>query len=257
LGYFHSEYNRRLEIVMEKGVSPILDVLLRPNYLFALEFAEGWLFGRVARRRICQYKPWPLIDSAGNPIDIAPNSHQSELRLRDPRNTANEILYLDATTNSGYAWFFHGSIGIKPEQVLMYLRFPEGKEIPGKFPNIDPIRPSAGDDVGYINEEKSPYDNPTDYVEIVIPPLTHMGAEFYNKDSARAHRPVLNLLFALYWVKFFDPEKEKNIVRRIASRDVPAHFMTVGFGDIPVELGDRLRADWGVKPISLDEALRG
>jgi len=136
----------------------------------------------------------------------------------------------------------------------MYPRFPEGKEIPGKFPNVDPIRPGSGDDLGYVNSLKSPYEEPSDYVEYVIPPGLHLGAEYYNQDADRAHQPVLNLLFALYWAQFFKPEKHAMIIRKIALREVPAAFLTVGFGDYPIELGDRLKSDWGVEPISLEEA---
>jgi len=187
-------------------------------------------------------------------VDIAASGSQAELRCRDSRNTENDILYLDTETNSGYPWFFHGAIGIKPQYINAYLRYPEGKDIPGKFPDVDPIRPSSGDDLGYINELLSPYDEPTDHVEIVITPLQHMGIEYYNKDSARAHQPVLNLNFMLYWVQFFG--REHALTRRIALREVPAAFLTAGFGDVPVDLGDKLRSSWKVEPLSLEEAAR-
>jgi len=99
---------------MNLGIRPIYERFLLPNYLFALEFREGFIFCRVIRRRIMQYKPYPLIDSSGNNIDIAASSHQAEVSLVDPRNPAKEILYLDTTTNSGFAWILHGAIGIKP-----------------------------------------------------------------------------------------------------------------------------------------------
>ena len=238
----------------EKGIVPIVEKLLQPNYLFALEFSEGFVFGRVVRRRICQWKPYQVINSAGTVVSISASSHQSELRFRDPRNTANEILYLDTTTNSGYAWIFHGSFGIKPDYVRMYLRFPSGETIPGRFPNVDPIRPSSGDDFGYIDSRKSPYEQPTDYVEIVIPPLTSIGAEYYNNDPDKAHTPVLNILFALYWFQPLTKQKHAPLIGKIARREVPSAFLTVGFGDTPIELGDRLKKDWGVEPLSLDEA---
>lgn len=240
---------------MDVGVKPIIEKFLLPNYLCALEFKEGWVFARVVRRRICQYKPWPLIDSAGNAVDIAASSHQSELRFRDPRNPSNDILYLDTTTNSGYPWIMHGSFGIAPKYVYMYVRFPEGGDIPGKFPNIDPIKPASGDNVGYINGEVSPYEQPTDFVEIVIPPTKRVAAEYYNKDGERSHRPVLNILFAVYWLQILDPDVHGELIRKIAARQVPAAFLTVGFGDTPVEIGGTIQSDWRAKPLSLDEAL--
>jgi len=235
------------------GVKPIREKILEKNYLFALDFREGFVFGRTVRRRICQYKPYRLINSAGNDVDISATSHQAELRFNDPRNPKNDILYLDPSTNSGYPWFFHGAIGIKPQFVNMYLRFPEGKDIPGKFPKVDPIKPGSGDDLGYVNSLNSPYEEPTDWVEIVIPPGQHLGAEYYDKDN-RNHQPVMNLLFALYWVQIYTKEKNPAQIRRIANREVPAAFLTVGFGDVPLELGDTLKKDWRVEPMSLEEA---
>lgn len=238
-----------------KGVIPIIEKFLQPNYLLALEFAEGFVFGRVVRRRICQYKPYPLVDATGSPVTISPGAYQPELTLRDPRNPANEILYLDSTTNSGYPWILHGSIGIKPAYVYMYPRFPSGKTIPGKFPNLDPIRPPSGDNFGYVSSSESPYEEPTDFVEYVVPPLQRIGFEFYNKDLNKAHQPVLNILFAVYWFQALKPDTHSKLIGRIASRDVPAAFITVGFGDRPIELGAILTKDWDVKPMSLDEAV--
>jgi len=237
------------------GVIPIEKKFLQPNYLFAMQFREGWIFGRVIRRRICQYKPYSLIDSAGNTVDIAADSAQAELRFRDPRNTDVDILYLDTSTNAGWPWFLHGGIGIKPQQIYMYPRFPEGKDIPGKFPNIDPIKPSAGDLVGYVNSLKSPYEEPTDFFEYVIPPKLHIGAEYYNKDDALAHNPVMNLLFCVYWFEALTKTKHPALIRAIAARTTPAAFFTVGFGDLPQELGNALREDWKVEPMRLSEAL--
>ena len=237
------------------GIQPIRSKFLQPNYLLALEFKEGFVFGRVVRRRICRYKPYPVIDANGNTVDISPSSHQTELRFRDPRNTKNDILYLDTATNAGYAWILHGSIGIKPQYIYMYPKFPEGKEIPGKFPSLDPIRPASGDDFGYVNSDLSPYEDPSDYVEYVIPPGLHMAAEYYNKDSSRSHQPVLHLLFSVYWIQVLKPDKHGKLISDIAARRVPAAFLTVGFGNTPVDLGDKLKKEWEAVPLTLDEAV--
>jgi len=241
---------------LETGIVPIYRKFLQNNYLFSLEFKEGHVFGRVIRRRICHYRPYPLIDKAGNAVVLSPSSHQTEIRLADPRNPADEILYLDSATNAGYAWIMHGSIGVKPPQIRMYPRFPEGKDIPGKFPNLSPIRPSSGDSFGYVSYDVSPYEEPTDYVEYVIPPLTHIGFEFYNEDPERSHQPVLNILFAVYWFQVLKPEEPAHarLIGKIARREVPAAFLTVGFGETPMELGGPVMEAWNAKPLSLDEA---
>ncbi len=241
-----------------KGIIPIQKKFMQNNYLFALQWREGFCFGRTIRRRITQYKPWSLIDSNGNVIDIAASTAQAELRFRDPRNTVNSILYLDKTTSVGFPWFYHGAFGIKPQYISMYLRFPEGDIIPGKFPNIDPISPAAGNRISDLNELVSPYEQPTDYQEVVLPPLTEMGAEYYNQDADRNHNPVLNILFCLYWTQIFKPGTNyDNLISRIALRSIPATYLTVGFGDHPQDMGPQMMQDWlgkGEEPLTLDEA---
>lgn len=232
---------------MVAGFSPLLEV------------REGFVFGRVIRRRVCQWKPWPLIDADGSGVDIPANSASpsGEVRFRDPRNPADDMLFLEATTNAGLPWFFHGAIGIKPQYVYAYLRYPEGDIIPGKFPKVNPIRPAAGDDISPLNGLVSPYETPTDYHEIVIQPTIHLGAEFFNKDRARNHQPVLNILFCLYWIQIFQPATHPKYISDIALRryeGAKATFLTVGFGDHPNNMGPQLMQDWKITPMSLDEA---
>jgi len=240
-----------------RGIQPIVDKFLENNYLFALQFREGFLFGRTIKRRICQWKPYWLIDASGNSVDIAAASAQAELRFRDPRNPQNTILYLEDSTNAGYPWFFHGAIGVDPHQINVYLRYPEGQVIPGKFPAVDPIRPAVGDRLGYINGVYSPYERPTDYCEILIQPGVHLGAEYYNWDPDRNHQPCLNLLFCLYWVQFFKPETHGRQIADIALRryeGAKAAFFNMGFGDLSHDLGTDLQRDWKVSTLKLDEA---
>ena len=236
-----------------RGILPIEKKFIQNNMLFALQFREGFVFGRTIHRRVMQYKPWPLIDANGTTVNIAAGAAQPELRFRDPRNTQNDILYLDQTTSVGLPWFLHGAIGIKPQQINMYARFPEGDIIPGKFPGINPIRPPAGDDISPINGLASPYECPTDFVEFVIPPLTHIGAEYYNKDTFRTFNPVLNLFFAVYWVQLFTATSHPELIASISLRKSPAIFLTVGFGDLPQDIGPQTAKDWGVTPMTLGE----
>jgi len=246
------------EVILTPGIQPILDRFLLPDYLFALGFRDGWLFGRTVRRRICQYAPYCLTDSNGDAIDIAESSHQAALWFRDPRNTANDMLYLGASSNAGFPWFLHGAIGLKPQQIYMYLRNPDGKDIPGKFPNCDPIRPSSGDNMGYVDSLLSPYEEPTDVYELVIPPYQHISAEYYNTDAERAIQPAMKILFSVYWVQFFRPEEPRQnaLIRKIAAREVPAAFLSCGFGDFPIDLGGQLEREWNVKELTLEEAMQ-
>jgi hypothetical protein len=240
-----------------KGIVPIEQKFMQRNDLFALSFREGFIFGRVINRRICQWKPYPLIDASGAVVDIPAGSPQGELRFRDPRNPTNSILYLNTSTSVGWPWFFHGAFGVQPQYIQMYLRYPETQEIPGKFPNIDPTRPASGDQITPLTGLNSPYEQPTDFIEVLIQPKIEIGCEYYNQDSKRNHQPVLNILFCLYWVQLFNKATHPTLITDIALkryRGEKAHFLTFGFGDHPHDLGTELQKDWKVEPLSLDEA---
>lgn len=232
-----------------KGIIPIQKKFLQRNQTFALEVREGFIFGRVIRRRICQWKPWPLIDANAATVDITNLTTQAELRFRDPRNPANSLLLLKSSTDSGWPWFFHGAFGIDPQYINMYLRYPEGDIIPGKFPNIDPIRPQAGDNISMLNSLVSPYEQPTDFNEVIIIPTKEIGAEYYNVDEIRRHNPVLNILFCLYWVQLFRYDTHPSLIADMALKryeGAKATFLQHGFGNQPEELGPQLAKDWGL-----------
>ncbi len=239
------------------GVKPIVEKFLEPNYLFAMEWRDGFIFGRVIRRRICMYKPWPLIDSGGNAVWVTTGTpYQGPFWFRDPRNNANDILYLDATTNANWPWFFHGAVGFKHQNVLVYPRIPERQDQPGRFPELDPVQPNAGDRLGFITGLESPYEQPSDWLEWIIPPRVHVDVEFYNLDEDRNHRPVCNLLFALYHFQILNPDTHQNLIRSIALRQVPAAFFKTGFGDNSMELGGDIKKSWDATELTIDRAAR-
>ena len=242
---------------LETGIIPINKKFMQHNQSFALEIREGFLFGRVIRRRICQWPEFQLIDANGTVIDLAASSTQAELRFRDPRNPQNDILYLDSSTNAGYPWLYHGAFGIKPQYINMYLRYPEGDIIPGKFPAVDPIRAAVGDNISPLTGLVSPYDEPTDYQEVIIQPGVHLAAEYFNRDEKRNHVPVLNISFCLYWIQWFRPTTHPTAISDIAMKryeGARAPFLKAGFGDFPHDLGPQIIKDWEVTPLTLNEA---
>jgi hypothetical protein len=238
------------------GVKPIVNKFLERNYLFAVEFAEGFVFGRVVRRSIIQHKPYPAINTNGTPAVVPPLSSTAELQFRDPRNRDIDLLKLDTGTSQGYAWILHGAIGVQQPTVRVYLRYPSGGAIsvPGRFPEMDPIAP--GDDVSYISSTNSPYESPSDYAELIIPPRITVGVQYYNGDPATPVNPLLHLLFALYYFQPLDPSTDRELVSAIARRMVPAAFFTAGPVDQPFTLAGPTKSEWGVEPIPLKEAVK-
>ena len=246
------------------GLKPIIKTFMEPNYEFAMQWSGGskkpskFMFGRVINRRIMQYKPWPLINGNGEDIDIEPSSHQAEVAFNDPRNTQKDILYLDTEISPmGWPWFLHGAFGPSPEWIKMWPKFPTTTDIDGKFPNLDPIQPSANDNISYINSQNSPYDCPSNYRQYVIPPKLHIGAEYFNTDDEDHHQPAINILYCLYWFQVLKPEAHSQAIREIATRPGRPHFFTIGFGDQPLAMGIELEQKWlgeEVELMTLEEA---
>jgi len=201
------------------------------------------------------YKPYALSDASGNAVTVSAGSYKTDQVLYDSRSPYKKILYLDSATNSGFPWILHGSIGITPPYLLMYPRFPSGGDLYGKWPELAPARPSSGDKFSYVSEKESPYDNPTDFIEYVIPPKLDISFDFYNTDSSRDAQPVLNLLFALYWFEVLTPERHARLIGKIAAREVPAAYLKVGFGYAPLSMSDVIRKEWRATPMSLEEAI--
>lgn len=252
----------------ELGIKPITEKFLERNHLFALAFREGWIFGRVLLSEKKYFKPYALINSAGTAQDIGPAAGISELRIYDPRNRDTRLLYLDDHTTAdtksvagpnfkgGLPTVLHGAIGLKPAHIRAYVRYPWGKLHFGEFEGLNPISgTSANQYLGFLDGMYSPYEMPTDWLEMWIPPKTDISLEFYNQDS-KTHQPVLNLMFNQY---HFQPLSVNNdihrrIIKLIAARQIPAAFAQCGpsRGLKTYDYADW----WKVQPISIDEALQ-
>jgi len=226
--------------VIEK-MKPISEKFLNPNDLLAIKFDEGWIFTRVLAREPVMYKPFNL-------SSVNATSHTDYGRLND--SSGNDVIYIDKATPPR---ILHGAIGIKPNSIRLYIRYPEGSDIIGKPPNVNPPTPSSGSDYGYLTGEESPYDEPTDYMELVIPPKIHLSFEYYNTDSI-AHTPALNLQFMLYEVQLLT---DKKLIQLIATRKIPCAFRICGTVYKQISYEQILRKDWKIDPLTLDEASKG
>jgi len=233
---------------------PIKHKFLRPNYYFGLMFNEGWVFGRVINRRFCRYKPYKLINEAGTAQSIATGTAQSELLLKDPRNTDNDLLYLgDYKSDDGFPWFYHVGIGIKPSGVRCWMRYPETTEVPGKFPQLDPIKPDSNENLGYFTMDDSPFEEPTEFTEFVLMPKTRVGFQYYNNESYTV-RPVLNIEVMLYKVEILNRTTHANIISQIASGTRPAALFRIGYGNKPIGMEQAFKNDWKAELLTLSEA---
>lgn len=232
-------------------MKPIKDVFLRPNNLLALEFREGWIFTRVVDFYQFQYRPFSGIGT------ISSDSYTNESRLNHTSgNTNYDVLYIERYE---IPKVMHVGIGIFPEFIKMYVKYPEGTEAMYKPPTLPSPDIPNGSSYGMVTGKESPYDEPTDATELFIPPQTHVGFQFYNPDEDTVE-PILNIIGRVYKLEVFRPyapEKREyyhDIIRKMAKRIIPCAFGICGNPENPLQFDPRFESAWKVKPISLDEA---
>jgi hypothetical protein len=238
------------------GIVPITSKFLQANHLLALRFQDGFIFTRILGREIKHFKPYNVIDPNGAAVDIPPQTASSQLRLRDPDDLRSSILFIPRTKPFR---LLHVGIGIKPTPIKMYVRFPESEEAFGRFPNLSAIAPDRGVRTGYVSGLESPYEEPTDFLELFIPTSVELGFIFFNSDTTATHQPVLNIIAADYELQILSPLKQPDasLIKKMAERRIPAAFGTVGPIEKPLSARTiRLDEVWQVSPITIDQALQ-
>ena len=245
----------------DRGLYPMVHRFLRPKFLFGLEFREGILFGIVISRRLNVYKPYKAITTSSSGVatalTVAPLTVSVPVQFLDPRNTQNDILYLNKnlSPSGGYVWWLHAGFGIKQKYLYTYPRYPATKEFFGTWPNVTAPVPANGDFLGFVNAEYSPYSMPTDFSELAIVPGQHPDFTFYNQNpNGVTYQPEIHLLACTYYTVLFDPSNpnDQPMIRAIANGGLGEIFR-IGGGDQPISY-QGLAGDWEVQPILLDEA---
>lgn len=223
---------------------PIEQKFLDDRDLFALRYAEGLVFLEVEEWEDTEYERYTQLED----IESGTSLDGGYQRLEDSSN--DDILFIpqdDDTT------VLHVGIGIAPTQIEMFVGYPEGDRSRGSLPNLG-ARPTPGANFGGIDGRDSPYTEPTEEAEFVIPPNRRIGFNFQNTGND-THYPNLKLMIRKYNVSVLDPngrEGEINAIRRVAAPGSPAPIKKVGNMDNKAQFN--LSAEWRVQPISLKEA---
>lgn len=225
------------------GQTLIDEKFLSRRDLFALEFTEGLVFLEVRDWEFLQYRPYDGVDT------ISAQSSKGETILQD--GNGDEIVYMD----KGVEKVLHGSIGVYPNTMRMYTRYPEGSKKLGTWPNLNTASSSSGDDYGFISGEDSPYKTPTDELELFVPPGVEISHEFFNPED-RPREPKLNLRFRKYKINALDWNNDghKKSIKRILSPGSPMPIAPVGTFDNKYSYD--LQDTWGVRPMPRSQAFK-
>lgn len=223
---------------------PIEDNFMKRGDLFGLEFNEGYVFFSVESWSFAQYRPYDLLD------EISAQGDSGQVRLED--SDSRDITYL----SPGVPKVLHVSIGQRPVSLRRYTYFPENADLLHQVPNLTNPSARSGDDYGFVDGSDSPYGEPTDADELVIPPGVHLNHVFYNPNQNKPIKPSLNIRMREYKVQVLDPKKDKDQIRRIVSPGSPAPIYSVGTIDTQENIS---ATKWDADPIPADtvEKIRG
>lgn len=227
----------------DKGLQSIEQKFLNVGDLFALKFSQGMVFLEVQAWEQIKYSPY---DNIG---EIEGEDSSGWSRIED---NSDDILYVEKKDKK----VLHVGMGQSPSHIRRFTNYPEGEVRLRSLPNLKTPRP--GKSFGYIDGNDSPFSDPTDAEELMIPPGVHLDFNFYNADT-ETHKPLLNIKLREYNVRALNPnnEQDKNAIRRIVSPGSPIPIANVGSMDRQDDFD--LEDYWGTRPLSESEvnAIRG
>lgn len=223
---------------------PIQDKFLDRNQLFGLRYKEGVVFLQVRELEDTQFKPFSGLED----IEASTSLDRGFQRLED--TNGDDILFVDSVTDKFKV--IHVGIGQMPTMVRRFTRYPENSAKLRTIPNIE--IPSTSDPNAYVDGFDSPYDEPTDAEELVIPPGQHLAFDFFNPDTDD-HEPILHIKMRKYVIEVLNPrgtQAEKDAIRRIIRIGSSIPIFPVGSLDNQAQFN--LGKEWGVKPVEINRA---
>lgn len=209
--------------------------------LFALKYSNGLVFFSVEGYSEPRYQPFTNLDR----IDPETSLSSSFQRLEDAQR--DDVLYLE--TDSSSHRILHVGIGQKPSFIRRYTRYPESGPKMSSFPNLSV--PNVGDNTAYVDGDESPYGQPTDARELVIPPGFHLVFNFHNPHPSKTASPTLDIKTRLYDVDVLNPrgtQSEKQAIRNIIRPGSAPPIYPVGTIDSQEDFN--MQGEWAVSPMS-------
>jgi hypothetical protein len=224
------------------GVQSITDKFMDEGSLFGLKFREGYVFFEVTGWEQTKFDPFDQVGTV--------NSQSSSGFQRLDDSSGDDVLF----TQKGEMTVIHAAIGMEPAFIRRYTNYPEGENRLRVLPNLG--IPNSGDNYGYVDGVDSPYNQPTDAEELMIPPGTHLDFNFYNPDN-RTREPTLSIVMRLYDIRVLDynNKKDRDSINRVVASGSPMPIHPVGSTRNQERFS--LQDEWGVAPISREEAKGG
>lgn len=230
---------------MDYNHTPIQQKFLERNQLFGLEYREGMVFLSIRGYEDTQFREFNELE------DIESNTSLDNGFQRLDDANGDDVLYVDKSEDPNIV--LHAGIGQRPSFIRRFTRYPENEGKLRDIPNLE--IPSSSDTYAFVDGRMSPYSNPTDAEELVIPPGQHLSFDFFNPDADNDHEPVLNVVMRKYLVEPLSPSgtnDEKEAIRRIVR--VGSNIPTYPVGGLLSQDTYNMRDEWGVDPVTVRKA---
>lgn len=257
----------------KRGLKPMIDAFVNPNDLIMAFWERGVTFHRVLLRESIPFAPWYAINSSGTKQTISAGGSQDILEFTDPRNNNDILYYLETQLDTNLSdkegnalpWLIHGSIGLFPvaDYFRAFIKYPKTGYNFGHIPETGGITYSQSQNYFGFTGILSPYDIPTNYRELWIPPQTKVAVQFYNDHETEVISPALNLMFEVMWLENLNPigvQYEKEICQKMAQGKVyydvapmgpPRHLKNFSYNEWKYPDGN------GVRPVVKSAVARG
>jgi len=207
--------------------------------LFGLRFSSGIVFLEVTGWTEVKYSPYTGFDP------IPPGQGTDYQRLED--DESEDIIYVEQKEKK----VIHGAIGHSPPSLRRYTNYPEDENRLRSLQNIG--APSSGDNYGFVDGNDSPFNAPTDFEELYIPPGVHLNFSYFNPTNETKDLK-LNMKVREYNVRPLEPgnSADANAIRRIVNPGSPIPIANAGSPDSQARY--TIEEHWGVPAISYNQA---
>lgn len=185
-----------------------LNALLLRDMNLSLEFADGWVHGRVKKNTITQVpmsRYTPALATRATSVGFGGASADIWWEWKDANNNGYFV-------EEDVATILQTFLGIYPARLRHWYQWPD--QTPGRLDKIIVNQTPDIDTIGYINGVPgvgSPIEDPTTMTEIFVPPETILEHAIFNPEAYSVD-PYFNIKINRMRMKIFNPEKAVDVV---------------------------------------------
>ena len=172
---------------------------LKPNWYLGIKFAQGPIFFKILDREIVRVEP----------IEVGFLDSGQESDLIDPIDPTTRIRYLEPQQTN---YFYHVFIGIDPEPIELYLKYPANRDKFGLAGMFGPDKP-----IKWIDGVTSPFENPAEESELFTFRDQYPVFRAYNPSGSKEY-VMLSFHIAKYTYRIV---RDETVIQKLVEGRIP------------------------------------